>query len=278
MMLRVIGKITKIILLMGLLGPSNAFAQTPLPAELIPFWNDREVTSRMKVDHSRWQEILNAYLDDQHPSGINRFNYAAVTVNDRRKLNAYLSYLQALEPRQYNGEEQKAYWVNLYNATAVSLVLNDDRNLRSIRQIRAGVFTPGPWSRKELNVVSQDISLDDIKNGILRPIWNDPRIHYVLNSASLGCPNLLKTAFDGSNIEALLNTAASNYINHARAVNVSSGQLTLSQMYDWYNADFGASYVEMIGHISQYADAELAESLKAPLRVSYNYDWSLNRP
>ncbi|MEM7358474.1 MAG: DUF547 domain-containing protein [Pseudomonadota bacterium] len=277
-MLRVIGKITTILLLMGLFGPSTTFAQTPLPAELIPFWNDREASSRMRVDHTRWQEILTSYLDDQHPSGINRFNYAAVTQVDRRKLNAYLQYLQALEPRQYNDNEQKAYWINLYNAMAVALVVNDGRDLRSIRQIRAGVFTPGPWSRKDLNVVSQDLSLDDIKNGILRPIWNDARVHYALNSASLGCPNLSKTAFDGGNIETLLDGAARAYINHARAVSVSSGQLTLSQIYEWYNTDFGNSYVEMINHISQFAEPALAESLKASLRVSYNYDWTLNRP
>jgi hypothetical protein len=112
------------------------FAQAD--AQLISFWNDREAGSEIHVDHSLWQVILDRYLDDQHPSGINRFNYAAVTSTGQQNLNAYLSFLQTYEPRQFNAEEQMAYWINLYNAATVLLIVAEDRSIDSIRELRSG--------------------------------------------------------------------------------------------------------------------------------------------
>ena len=248
-------------------------------AELIPFWDDREEASSLAVDSSRWQAILDKYLNDQHPSGINRFNYAAVTYQDKLSLETYLNYLQSLEPRQFNSREQMAYWINLYNSLTVSLILGEKRtNLRSIRQIRSGFVQVGPWKRKTLNVVQQPLSLDDIEHGILRPIWQDPRIHYVMHKASMGSPNLLKTAFTGDNIEDSLKSAAASFINHPRAVNIKDGRLVLSEIYSWYATDFGVDFQAVKLHLSEYANPELATRLRDFDSAKYAHDWSLNRP
>lgn len=245
--------------------------------ELISFWDDREERSGVTIDHSRWQGLLNTYLDDQTEDGINRFDYARVSLGDRSRLEAYIDYLQKVEPRQLNGNEQMAYWVNLYNATTVLLVLRAD-NISSIQQIRAGFFKRGPWQMKVLTILQRDLSLDDIEHGILRPIWRDNRIHYVVNCASLGCPNLLKTAFTGENIQALLDKAARDFINHPRGVSVEAGELTLSSIFDWYAEDFGDGFVALKEHLSRYAEPELASRLRAYSGAAYQYDWSLNRP
>ncbi|MFT5135706.1 MAG: hypothetical protein ACI8XV_000732 [Arenicella sp.] len=252
------------------------FAQTD--AQLISFWNDREAGSKIAVNHSQWQLILDRYLDDQHPSGINRFNYAAVTDADQQSLNAYISFLQTYEPRQFNAEEQMAYWINLYNAATVLLIVAEDSSIGSIRELRSGIFTPGPWRRKFIKISGQELSLDDVEHGILRPIWKDNRVHYVLNCASLSCPNLPKTAFTGQNVEALLELAAIEYINHPRGVRIEGGRLFLSSIYDWYRQDFGSEFADLIAHLVKYIEPEMAVNIQKFNRAEYSYDWALNRP
>jgi hypothetical protein len=252
------------------------FAQAD--AQLISFRNDREAGSKINIDHSQWQVILDRYLDDQHPSGINRFNYAAVTDSDQQSLNAYLSFLQTYEPRQFDAEEQMAYWINLYNAATVLLIIAEGRSIDSIRELRSGVFTRGPWRRKIINISGQELSLDDVEHGILRPIWKDNRVHYVLNCASLSCPNLQKTAFTGENVEALLELAAIEYINHPRGVRIEGGRLVLSSIYDWYRQDFGSEFADLISHLVKYIEPEMAVNIQKFNRAEYSYDWALNKP
>ena len=95
------------------------------------------------------------------------------------------------------------------------------------------------WKKKLLTIEGEEVSLNDIEHRILRPIWRDPRIHYAVNCASIGCPNLVSTPFTAENTEALLDQGARNYINHPRAVNISSkGKVTVSSIYSWFESDF----------------------------------------
>lgn len=250
-------------------------------AQSIPFWNDFEEDGVMNVNHAPWQALLDKYLDDQHPSGINRFDYEGVSDVDRQRLNDYIDYLQKLEPRQLNKAEQMAYWINLYNAKTVELVTEayaDGDDISSIRQLRSGVFTPGPWERESMEIVMQELSLDDIEHGILRPHWNDRRIHYVLNCASLGCPNLLKTAFDGDNNEALMAKAEVEFLNHPRAVSIQDGELVLSSLFDWYSTDFAPNETELMAYLKANVDPQLAAQIDSASGPEFDYDWSLNKP
>lgn len=244
--------------------------------EVISFWDDRENSSTKKIDHSAWQNILNDNLDDETVDGVNRFNYDQISTGDESRLNAYIEYLQTIEPRQLSAKEQMAYWINLYNATTVLIVLDQGPGLSSIRQIRSGLFTRGPWQIKLLKVVQQELSLDDIEHGILRPIWRDKRIHYAVNCASIGCPNLLKTAFTAENLETLLEQAATDYINHSRGVDVQNGDATLSSIFDWYAEDFGVDFNALKQHLLEYADPQLAAQLENVTDADYDYDWNLN--
>ena len=244
--------------------------------ELQSFWDDRENDSTMTVDHSVWQSILDEYLDDETEDGVNRFNYDGITEEGRNQLSSYLEYLQSVEPRQLNSNEQMAYWINLYNAATVFVVLDQGDGLTSIREIRSGIFTPGPWKLKLLKVVYQDLSLDDIEHGILRPIWRDKRIHYAVNCASIGCPNLLKTAFTKDNLEELLEQAAKDYINHPRGVNIEDEELILSSIFDWYAEDFGDGFSDLLQHLLDYSEPEQASQIKDFTDADYDYDWDFN--
>src|SRR5262249_38666689 len=148
------------------------------------------------------------------PGKVNLIRYAQVTPIDRESLNAYIARLSALLVSKYARAEQLAYWINLYNALTVRLVL-DHYPVASIRDIdiSPGLFADGPWDKDLITVEGKRITLNDIEHRILRPIWNDPRLHYALNCAALGCPNLQPTAFTSDNADQLMERGARDFIN-----------------------------------------------------------------
>ncbi len=271
-----------VILFVAMLLAVAAQAQT---AKLIPEWDASDENNPAHVDHRAWQEILNDYVRE-HDSGVNRFDYAALKANAEgtAKLATYLKSLQSLDPRTYSRAEQKAYWINFYNALTVKVV-TDAYPVDSIKKIsksllgRLGVFG-GPWDDVYANVAGRDLTLNNIEHGILRPIWKDNRIHYAVNCASYGCPNLSATAFTTENTEKLLDAGARAYVNHPRGVDfVDDDFLVISSIYKWYAADFGGTEKSVITHLVKYADKALAARLRSFAgSVDYEYDWSLNRP
>ena len=250
----------------------------------VSFWDAANESNPKKIDHSAWQQQLDGYLR-VHSSGINKFDYAALKKNakDRTKLESYLDYLQKIDPRDYSRAEQKAYWINFYNALTVKVVA-DAFPVKSILEICedrvSGSQCSGPWKEVRAKVAGRGLTLDNIENDILRPIWKDNLIHYGVSCASYGCPNLLQTAFTGENTQKLLNGAAREYVNHPRGVSFMEDDLIIiSSIYDWYSEDFGKSKQNIIRHLVSYADEGLAKRLrKFKGTMDYEYDWSLNCP
>ena len=128
-----------------------------------------------------------------------------------------------------------------------------------------------------MNINDESLSLNDIEHRILRPIWQDARLHYAVNCASIGCPNLATTAYTADNVNEMLDAAAVAYINHPRGVTVNNGRLKISSIYDWFAIDFGDNEAAIIAHLQQYANEELRAQLNEIADISdYDYDWSLN--
>jgi hypothetical protein len=246
-------------------------------AELWSFWAAEDASSSARIEHGPWDRFLQSYVH-RHADGISRVDYSAVMPQDRRELNGYITRLESVAIRGYARPEQLAYWINLYNAATVALVL-DHYPVASIRDIdiSPGLFSLGPWDSKRLEVEGQALSLNDIEHRILRPIWQDPRLHYLLNCASLGCPNLHDRAYTTANLPALMDENARAYINHPRSVEIVDGKARVSSIYNWFSADFGTDQQAVLTHIRQYAAPELAQSL-APVSAirGYGYDWALN--
>ena len=270
-------------LLVAMLLTVAAHAQS---AKLIPVWDASDEKNVARIDHTAWQDILNGYLR-VHDSGVNRFDYGALKANagDFAKLASYLASLQSLDPRGYSRAEQKAYWINFYNALTVQVVA-DAYPVKSIKDIsesllgKLGRLFGGPWDDVHARVAGLDLTLNNIEHGILRPIWRDNRIHYAVNCASYGCPNLSPTAFTADNTEDLLDAGAHAYVNHPRGVEFMDDDfMIVSSIYKWYAADFGGTEKSVIEHLVKYADKALATRLrKFAGSVDYEYDWSLNRP
>jgi hypothetical protein len=251
-------------------------------AELWRRWQQHDAADTRTIDHSEWGAFLQAYVVDKHPSGINRVRYNVVTASDRQRLQEYLEQMRAIPISHFNRQEQLAYWINLYNAVTLNLVLEhfpveSIRDINLSRGFLSGLFAGGPWQAKILTVEAETISLDDIEHRILRPIWRDSRIHYAVNCASLGCPNLQTEAFTAENMERLLNEAARAYVNHPRGASIRNGELVLSKIYDWFEEDFGDGTHGVLAHLRQHTEPALRRQLKDyEGSISYDYDWSLN--
>ena len=251
----------------------------PEPEE-IEGWDASDESSVERIDHTVWQDILGAYVAAD-PAGVNLVDYEALSASteDAAKLAGYLEYLQDLDPRDFNRAEQMAYWINFYNALTVKVVL-DGYPVDTIRDIHEGVVPyTGPWDDVHARVAGENLTLNDMEHGILRPIWRDERIHYAVNCAAYGCPHLLDTAFTAENTEELLEAGARDYVNNPRGVDVVDEDfVVISSIYDWYTEDFGNTEESVREHLIEYAEDELAAFLEGfEGFIEYDYDWSLNR-
>lgn len=250
----------------------------PDAVTLDAYWQRYDPRSTNSIDHSAWQDFLDRYVTADL-LGIHRVDYGAVSEAHRMALNRYLSALQEVSISNFNRAEQLAFWINLYNAKTVAVVL-DHYPVESIRDIKLGdgLIIVGPWSSPILRVAGRPLSLNDIEHGILRPIWRDQRIHYVLNCAAVGCPNLGQSAYQGVSVGNAMDSAARAYVNDRRGIWFDkNGNLVASKIYAWFREDFGRNEDEVLRSIEAYA----APDLKARLRdrhtiQTYFYDWSLN--
>jgi hypothetical protein len=207
------------------------------------FWEANDPGSKILVDHNPWDLFLKKYLVTNHPSDINRVRYASVTQEDRSALDDYIRHLQQVAVTRLPRDEQKAYWINLYNALTMKVVL-DHYPVKSIRDINIspGIISRGPWGAKLLTIQGEKVSL-----------------------------------YTAQNTEALLGKGAQEYVNHARGVSVTRDRLYLSGIYKWFQTDFGGSEESVVHHLQRYAMPELAEKLKNfKGKVSYDYDWRIN--
>lgn len=242
--------------------------------ELWASWTANNPDSSTRIDHSAWSKFLENYLV---PGDVNRIRYAEVTPEDRRALDTYIAGLAALPISEFSRSEQLPYWINLYNALTVQLVLAH-YPVESIRDIdiSPGLFSFGPWDKELITVESQRLTLNDIEHRILRPIWNDPRLHYTLNCAAVGCPNLQPTAFTVANTELFMQRGARDFIN-GRGVRIADGKLTVSSIYAWFTEDFGGNEAGVLDHLRRHAAPPLAAKLASFQGIDGDaYDWRLN--
>ncbi|RVU37828.1 DUF547 domain-containing protein [Hwanghaeella grinnelliae] len=244
-------------------------------ADLWDIWLAHDEAATARIEHGAWDQFLGKYVyPDQ--SGVNRVAYDKVTEQDRAILKAYIARLAGLRITAYPRAEQEAYWVNLYNALTLDVVL-DHYPVKSIRDIDiSGLFSNGPWGKDLVEIEDHGVSLDDIEHRILRPIWQDPRTHYVVNCASIGCPNLLPVAVTADTLDEIKTEAARAYVNHPRGVTITGKTATISKIYDWFSEDFGGSESGIRTHLMLYADPALAKAIAQVEDFDYAYDWSLN--
>jgi hypothetical protein len=243
-------------------------------------WQTGEVADSppaVGVDHTAWGHFLGSYRQ-MSPEGTACLDYGAVTAADRTALRAYVRSLERVQVSSLPRNEQFAFWMNLYNALIVELVL-DHYPIDSVRDIGmvSGSSSEGPWAMQRVTIEGKGLSPDDIEHRIVRPGWKDCRIHYGFNCATLGGPNLTAEPFLGRAVDDQLDAAAVAFINHPRGVRIEPRGLATSSLYHWYRADFGGSDRGVIRHLMTYAAPRLAMRLQTFEHIAdHSYDWRLN--
>ncbi|MGI9507313.1 MAG: DUF547 domain-containing protein [Geminicoccaceae bacterium] len=261
----------------ALIGSGAAHALAAPKAVLWDRWTAHNPSSSATIDHGLWADVLKRCLVTGS-DGINRFAYEKAISQCAGQLDQYLQGLAEVVVSDHNRPEQMAYWINLYNALTIKVIL-DHYPVESIWDIdiSPGIFADGPWGRKLMTIEGETVSLDDIEHQILRPIWKDPRIHYAVNCASIGCPNLQPTPFVAERLDVQLDQAAIEFVNHKRAVQIADGQIEISSIYHWFQDDFGGSDQGVISHLKAYAEPDLAMKLEGLRSIQgHGYDWHLN--
>lgn len=240
-------------------------------------WATNNPSSTEVVDHEPWQFMLDDYLVTDEDPGVHLFDYAGLLDDGREPLDEYVDSLLATDPTALNESEQKAYWLNLYNAVTVRLIL-DNYPVASITNLGSGGVTSfGPWDDKLITVNGQSLSLNDVEHGIVRPLYNDYRIHFAVNCASIGCPDLVTTAFQGEGLDEQLDEATAEFLSHPRAMRFEGEQLHLSTLFDWYAVDFGKDLQSVLTTLGNHAPEDIQDLLEDYRgKPEYDYDWSLN--
>jgi hypothetical protein len=227
--------------------------------------------------HDSWDAIVRTYVVPS-PDGLNRFAYARAAAEARPPIDAYLRSLEAIAVSRLSRVEQLVFWINLYNALTIKTVL-DYYPVPSIKRIRLSFWRPwaGPFAAKQMRVEGRALSLRDVEHGILRPSFKEPRVHFAINCASYGCPNLQPIAFTTDNVESLMDACARQFVNHPRAVRIDGGRLITTSIFVWYGEDFGPDAASVIVQLKRHAEPALAEALDGRTKIDgHQYDWSLN--
>ncbi|TVZ53076.1 DUF547 domain-containing protein [Dokdonia sp. Hel_I_53] len=216
--------------------------------------------SSVNVDHSKWDILLKKYVNKKGLVDYKGFQ------NDRAALTSYLDQLSSLSPsNNWSVQELLAYYINLYNAVTVDLIL-DNPNVKSIKD------TDAPWTKNRVTVNGRNLSLAGIENGILRKM-NEPRIHFAINCASISCPPLLREAYTAGSINEQLDRATRDFINSEKN-NIKKNNVELSSIFDFYTKDFyRGSNESLIPYINEYATVKVNTNAAVTFLP---YNWDLN--
>ena len=253
-------------------------AQKERVVQLAPLDNERRPEAALTRDAGLWADVLKNHA---YPSsdGLLRFDYAGLQASavDTANLAKYIKHLSGQTPSTMARNEAMAYWANLYNALTVQVVAQN-YPMGSIRDIKSG-GRKGPWRRKLVTIEGKMLTLDNIEHDIMRPTFNTPLVHYMVNCASIGCPNLKAVPWQAQTLDADLAAAARAYINSPRGVKILGGKVSASKIYKWFKKDFGNNAAGVLAHMRRYANADLRNKLDGHTKIDkYTYDWGVNAP
>ncbi len=233
--------------------------------------------AQQTVDHSPFDALLRQQVDEHGLVDYDAFERSSA-------FEAYLKTLATVNPEGLDRDEALALWINAYNAYTIELINRhgERRSIRNINRTLGFLRGSGPWSEPMATVGGRDYTLDEIEHEIIRPRFEEPRIHFALVCAALGCPPLRREAYTGARLEAQLDDQAGSFLLRSpgkNRIDLQSGTLHLSRIFDWYGEDFGdgrkAVGVYVAGFLPPGPERDFLYG--GDFRIRYtDYDWSLN--
>jgi len=238
--------------------------------------------------HAAWTALLKKHVVVLDGGKASRVNYAGFA-QDRAALKGYLDTLSSVPVAEYSAwkkPEQLAFLVNSYNAFTVEKILTRYPDLKSIRDF--GSVFGNPWKDKFFTLLGKPMTLDGIEHDTIRApgSFDDPRIHFAANCASIGCPMLREEAYVPDRLDRQLDEQTERFLSDRSRNRYGGGALEVSKIFDWYKKDFtaghrGVASVEQF--LGKYAPllADKPDDQNAiregKVKVKYlDYDWSLN--
>ena len=240
--------------------------------------------------HAAWATLLKKHVVLLDGGKASQLRYAGMAA-DSAALKAYLATLTAVSSAEFDGfskPQQQAFLINAYNAFTVDLVLTRYPKLASIKEL--GSLLQSPWKQKFVPLLGTTTSLDGIEHEMLRARgrYDDPRVHFAVNCASIGCPMLREEAFVAERLDAQLDEQAQRFLSDRTRNRWSpaTGKLEVSKIFDWYGEDFKLGHrgiASLPAFLARYADRladapadrERIAAQKVPLSF-LDYDWRLN--
>jgi hypothetical protein len=231
--------------------------------------------------HAAWSALLAKHVKLEDPRGnASRVDYAGFA-RDRAALGSYLARLADAAPAQIAAlprAERMAFWINAYNAATIELILTEYPRHASIRDY--GSLLRSPWRKPFVRLAGETLTLDQIEHERLRGPrgFREPRVHFALNCASIGCPMLREEAYVGARLEAQLEEQAVRFLSDRSRNRFDARRraLALSAIFDWYGDDFAGG--DLPRFLARYAAALGVEpAALTSARVEFlDYDWRLN--
>jgi hypothetical protein len=210
-------------------------------------------------NHQSWNDLL-----QKHVSADGTVHYIGFK-QDHLALKSYLKALSKNIPaKNWNKSDVLAYWMNVYNAFTIKLILNN-YPLKSIKDIKE------PWDFRFFKLGNKWYTLNDVEHRILRKM-GDPRIHFGINCASISCPPLLNKAFTAQNVDHELEKLAINFINDTKRNTITSKSVRLSKIFTWFAKDFKTEG-SIIHFLNKYSKITINTNAK---KSSKKYNWNLN--
>lgn len=238
--------------------------------------------------HDSWNALLNKHVVAINHNHSTEVDYAAIK-REHAQLKTYLDSLSAVTQNEFDAWEkpkQLAFLINAYNAWTVELILTKYPDIKSIKDL--GSFFSSPWSKEFVPLLGKTRSLDDIEHGLIRGSgkYNDPRIHFAVNCASIGCPALRGEAFTATELESQLQQQTVRFLSDTTRNFAQENTLNISSIFKWYGDDFekgfrGADTLQQF--LLQYSDAlKLVPAQQKVLKNNdmkvkfLDYNWDLN--
>jgi hypothetical protein len=255
---------------------------------------DENVEAPRVFTHEDFQRVLQGFVDEQ---GL--VDYASLK-NNPRDLDRYYLLLSTYSPDSHpalfpSQQSKLAYWINAYNAAAIKIVLTY-YPISSVTDIKPPTFLfflpekAGFFVFQRVSFGGKTTSLYYLENRVIRKRFSDPRVHFALNCAALGCPRLPKRVFTSERLNEQLDREIREFLAAERNFRVDHQEKTIyiSSIFKWYENDFLNWYREsspqqeatLLNYLSLYLPAEKGNEIRR-LAASYRvrfipYDWSLN--
>lgn len=224
-------------------------------------------TPTAPYDLAPWHTVVSNYATRD-----GGFRYQALRANAEHAalLSSFVQTIGSARPTGWARNEQLAFYINAYNALTIASVLE-------LWPVQSVMREQGFFNQRQHTVAGQRMTLDHLENQIIRPRFSEPRIHFLVNCASTGCPHLVGYAIAGSNLDRALNRQARSFVRRTTQIDRAGNRIRTSQIFEWFAADFGGAD-GVREFIASRLDAEDAAFVRATsTRIEhFDYDWSLN--